>query len=185
MRSPMRVLLTGSTGFLGEYLLAELLEHGHSVWCMYRSEHKKLDTIRFLSTLGLPRAAGHLNWFKGEILDAADKWDDWRRECEGLDGVDTLLHSAASTRLHMDEFGEPLRTNLGSAKALRKLVERHPMKVHLISTAYTCGLIQGQLMYEVNHPRSDFVNVYRGEQVGSGTALDGRSHHSAPLSHRG
>ena len=40
MRSPMKVLLTGSTGFLGEYLLAELLEHGHSVWCLYRSEHR-------------------------------------------------------------------------------------------------------------------------------------------------
>jgi len=160
MQSSMNVLLTGGTGFLGEYLLAELLEHGHSVWCLYRSEHRKLDTIRFLSRLGLPRTAGNLHWFKGEILDAANKWDNWRRECEGLDDVDTLLHSAASTRLHMDEFGEPLRTNLGSAKTLRKLVERHPMKVHLISTAYACGLIQGQMMYEVNHPRGDFVNVY-------------------------
>ncbi len=160
MDSPMKVLLTGGTGFLGEYLLAELLERGHSVWCLYRSEHRKLDTIRFLSGLGLPRTANTLNWFKGEILDAADQWDNWRRECEGLDDVDTLLHSAASTRLHMDEFGEPLRTNLGSAKTLRKLVERKPMKVHLISTAYACGLIQGKMMYEVNHPRGDFVNVY-------------------------
>ncbi|HTY24084.1 MAG TPA: SDR family oxidoreductase [Desulfomonilaceae bacterium] len=160
MGSPMKVLLTGSTGFLGEYLLAELLDRGHSVWCLYRSEHKKLDTIRFLSSLGLPRSAESLHWFKGEVLEAADQWDNWRREHEGIDEVDTLLHNAASTRLHMDEFGEPLKTNLGSAKALRKFVERKPLKVHLVSTAYSCGLIQGEMVYEVNHPRGDFVNVY-------------------------
>ncbi len=75
----------------------------------------------------------------------------------------------------MDESGEPLRTNLGSSRVLRKLVERHPMKVHLISTAYVCGLIQGEVMYEVNHPRGDFVNVYEeskweAEQIWMGNA---------------
>jgi thioester reductase-like protein len=160
MKSGMKVLLTGGTGFLGEYLLAELLDRGHSVWCLYRNEHRKLDTIRFLSSRGLPRSAESLHWFKGEILNAVDQWDDWRRDCEGLDDVDTLLHNAASTRLHMDEFGEPLKTNLGSAKVLRSLVERKPMKVHIVSTAYSCGLVQGETVYEVNHPRGDHVNVY-------------------------
>jgi thioester reductase-like protein len=171
----MKVLLTGGTGFLGEYLLAELLERGHSVWSLYRSESRKLDTIRFLSSLGLPRSASSLHWFKGEILDADEKWDDWVRETPGLEEVDTLLHSAASTRLHMDECGEPLKTNLGSAKTLRKLVERKPMSVHIISTAYVCGLIQGEVMAEVNHPRGDFVNVYEeskweAEQLWMGNA---------------
>ena len=160
MNSSMKVLLTGGTGFLGEYLLAELLERGHPVWCLYRSEHRKLDTIRFLSSFGLPRTADNLNWIKGEILDAADQWDNWRRECEGLDDVDTLLHSAASTRLHMDEFGEPLRTNLGSAKTLRKLgraqADESPSDKHRICLRPD----PGKMMYEVNHPRGDFVNVY-------------------------
>lgn len=160
MGGPMKVLLTGGTGFLGGYLLAELLDRGHSVWSLYRSESRKLDTIRFLSSLNLPRSSESLRWFKGEILKADNQWENWCREHEGLEDVDTLLHSAASTRLHMNEFGEPLKTNLGSAKVLRRLVERKPMKVHLISTAYVCGLIQGQTIGEVNHPRGDFVNVY-------------------------
>jgi thioester reductase-like protein len=160
MEQPMKILLTGGTGFLGEYLLAELLDRGHSVWSLYRSESRKLDTIRFLSGLGLPRSASNLHWFKGEVLDADDQWENWCRECEGLKDVDNLLHSAASTRLHMDECGEPVRTNLGSAKVLRRLIERKPMKAHIISTAYVCGLIQGRRMAEVNHPRGDFVNVY-------------------------
>lgn len=175
MPQPMKVFLTGGTGFLGEYLLVELLDRGHSVWALYRSEARKLDTIRFLGNHGLPRSAESLRWFKGEILDADDEWEQWCRESEGLEGVDTLLHSAASTRLHMDEFGEPLRTNLGSAKALRKLVDRNPMSVHIVSTAYVCGLIQGQTMMEVFHPRGDFVNVYEeskweAEQIWKGAA---------------
>jgi long-chain acyl-CoA synthetase len=175
MDGPMKVLLTGGTGFLGEYLLAELLERGHSVWSLYRSESRKLDTIRFLSSLNLPRSAESLHWFKGEILEADDQWENWCREYDGLEEVDTLLHSAASTRLYMDESGEPLRTNLGSAKILRRLVERKPMKVHLISTAYVCGLIHGKTMMEVNHPRGDFVNVYEeskweSEQIWAGGA---------------
>jgi len=171
----MKVLFTGGTGFLGEYLMAELLERNHCVWAMYRNESRKLDTIRFLGSLGLPRSADSLHWFKGEVLDSNEQWENWCREYPGLEEVDTLLHSAASTRLHMDEFGEPLKTNLGSAKALSKLVERKPMKCHLISTAYVCGLVQGERVLEVNHPRTDFVNVYEeskweAEQIWKGKA---------------
>lgn len=160
MSGPMNVLLTGGTGFLGEYLLGELLTRGHKVWALYRSESRKLDTIRFLGSLGLPRSANNLHWFKCEILKLDEQWDKVCQQNPGIDQVNTLLHNAASTRLHMDKFGEPLRTNLGSAKVLVRLVEHVPMQVHIISTAYVCGLIQGGIIRELNRPRGDFVNVY-------------------------
>lgn len=171
----MNIILTGGTGFLGEYLLAELLERGHSVWALYRSESRKLDTIRFLSSLGLPHSAESLHWFQGEILEIDEKWEEWCRAHPGLKDVDSLLHSAASTRLHIDESGEPLRTNLGSAQALRRLAEKHPLAVHLVSTAYVCGFVQGKFIKEENHPRGDFVNVYEeskweSEQLWAGDA---------------
>ncbi len=171
----MNVLLTGGTGFLGEYLLAELLERNHAVWALYRSESKKLDAIRFLSSLGLPLSAESLNWFKGEVLEADDQWETWCKEYKGLDQVDTLLHSAASTRLHLDESGEPLKTNIGSAKVLRKLMDKHPMQAHMISTAYVCGFVQGRTVPEVIHDRGDFVTVYEeskweAEQIWKGQA---------------
>lgn len=160
MTDPMNVLLTGGTGFLGEYLLAELLERGHSVWALYRTESRKLDTIRFLGGQGLPRSAESLRWFKGEVSDIDEEWPRWRKQYPGLEDVDTLIHSAASTRLHMDETGEPLKTNLGSARALKRLMQRKPMKAHLISTAYVCGSVQGKLVNEINHPPGDWLNVY-------------------------
>lgn len=160
MAPSMNVFVTGGTGFLGEYLIAELLERGHNVWAIYRSESRKLDTIRFLGSMGLPHSAESLRWVRGDVLEADEQWDNWCLENPGLQDVESIIHSAASTRLHMDETGEPLKTNLGSARALRKLVERKPLKIHLISTAYVCGMIQGLRMFEVNHPRGDFLNVY-------------------------
>lgn len=175
MSEKMTVLLTGGTGFLGEYLMAELLERGHVVWAHYRSESRKLDTIRFLSSIGLPRSADSLKWFKGGLLEADDQWEQWKKLYDGIDDVDTLIHSAASTRLHMDETGEPLRTNIGSTQTLKRLVDKKPLRVHLISTAYVCGLIQGERVFEANHPRGDFVNVYEeskweAEQIWGGNA---------------
>jgi thioester reductase-like protein len=175
MGRPLKVLLTGGTGFLGEYLLAELLERGHSVWALYRSESRKLDTLRFLSSFGLPHSAESLHWFKCELLELADKWSERARTCKGLLGVDTLLHSAASTKLHLDETGEPVRTNAGSARVLRTLTATHPMRVHLVSTAYVCGAAGRKRVYEVNHPRGAFLNVYEeskweAEQLWAGEA---------------
>ena len=156
----MRVLLTGGTGFLGEYLLAELLEREHAVWALYRSEPRRLETIRFLGSLGLPRNAADIHWLKCDLLELDAQWDALRRQNPGLDLVDTLLHSAASTRFHMDRFGDPLRTNLGGARVLARFTERIALQTHIISTAYVCGLVQGGIVREINHPRGNFVNVY-------------------------
>ncbi|WP_028325510.1 SDR family oxidoreductase [Desulfatirhabdium butyrativorans] len=160
MNGPMNVLLTGATGFLGEYLLAELLERGHTVWALYRNASRRIDTIRFLGSLGLPYTADSLHWFKCEVLELDKRWDRLCQQHPGIHEVNTLLHSAASIRLHMDKSGEPLRTNLGGAKVLARLAERIPIQVHMISTAYVCGLVQGAIIREINHPPGDFVNVY-------------------------
>jgi hypothetical protein len=67
----MKIFLTGATGFLGEYLLTRLLDRGHHVWCLYRNEARRLDTIDFLGSFGLPRSTKSLCWVKGDILEVA------------------------------------------------------------------------------------------------------------------
>ena len=49
----MKVLLTGGLGYLGEYLLAELLKRDHTVWALYRTDLSRLKTVRFVSGLGV------------------------------------------------------------------------------------------------------------------------------------
>lgn len=171
----MRVFLTGGTGFLGQYLLAELLERGHDVCCLYRTDQRRIDTVRFLSGFGLPRTSSSLFWVKGDVLDAAKRWREWCGEQRRLEDLDSILHCAASTRFHLDKHGEPIRTNVGSAEALKALIAIQPMQVHLISTAYVCGLIQDQTVTEVNHHAGNFGNIYEeskweAEQIWTGHA---------------
>ena len=171
----MRVFLTGATGFLGEYLLQELLQRGHSVWCLYRQPAKRWDTVRFLSGSGLPRQSADLHWVQGDLMEVADRWPEWTAASPGLSDVDTLLHCAASMQLHLDSRGEPLRTNAGSAGVLQRVLQLQPMQAHLISTAYVCGRVEGGFVREELHPRGDFVNVYEeskweAERLWSGQA---------------
>jgi len=155
----MTVLITGGTGCLGEYMLAELLRKKDPVWALYRTESKRDSTIDFLKRRNLPGFES-LRWINGDVLEIADKWRSWCDRHPGLDQVDNLIHSAASLRFKEDKNGEPLRTNVGGAEAIRQLVQSVPIAVHLISTAYVCGFVQDKVVYEVNHPRGEFVNIY-------------------------
>lgn len=156
----MRFFLTGATGFLGEYLLREMLERDHEVWCLYRSPAKRWDTVRFLSGFGLPRQTDKLHWLQGDLLAIADSWPQWIRDYPALAKVDQLLHCAASMQLHLAADGEPLRTNVGSASVLLRLLELQPMQAHLVSTAYVCGRVEQGWVSETPHPRGNFVNSY-------------------------
>lgn len=160
MKNTMKVLLTGATGFLGEYLLVELISRGHTVYGLYRNERKKMKTESFLKSLGYSLPPDRLHWLEGDVLDICDCWDDWEQTCPALVEVDNVLHSAASLRFNLNEAGDPMRTNVGSAQALRQLLDRKPIKVHLMSTAFVCGLVRGRVLSEVIHPRGDFVNAY-------------------------
>ena len=171
----MNVFLTGATGFLGEYLLAELLERGHRVWALYRDESKRIKTAQFLSDLGLNPGGPKLQWLKGDVVEVSRHWEQWEEELPSLKEVDHILHSAASLRFRLNSSGEPRRTNIGGAQALWELTRRRPMQVHLISTAYVCGLIPGGLVCEANHPRGNFANAYEeskweAEQLWAGNA---------------
>jgi thioester reductase-like protein len=171
----MNVFLTGATGFLGEYILAELLDRGHNVWALYRNNSRKLATLRFLSSVGLPKAVNNLFWCQGDVLYIDRQWELWCKQHKALSQIDTVIHNAASTRLHLDETGEPLKTNLGGAQALMRLGECKPFSFHLISSAYVCGLVQGSIVYERNHSHPDFVTVYEeskweAEQIWMGKA---------------
>lgn len=171
----MRVFLTGATGFLGEYLLRELLLRGHSVWCLYRQPGKRLDTVRFLSESGLPRQAGDLHWVQGDLMAAADNWPAWIAADPLLRDVDALLHCAAAMQLHLDSRGEPLRTNVGSVAVLQRLLQMQPMSAHVVSTAYVCGRVEGDSVPERPHPRGQFVNVYEESKWEAERLWDGQA----------
>jgi len=156
----MRVFLTGGTGFVGQYILAELLGREHKVWALYRNESKRLETELFLAAEHCDTGKGALSWLAGDIQDVDTLWDRWLRDDPGLEEADTVIHCAASLRFSANDSGEPFATNLKGAEALHRLVTRRPMQAHLLSTAYVCGYVGRDVVREEFHTRVTFNNEY-------------------------
>lgn len=135
------VLLTGATGFVGSFVLAELLQNSNAnIHCLVRAkdEASALERIhKSLSLYGL--------------------WDDiFRHRLVGLPGdlsqprlgltaetfatladeLDIIIHNGASTN-EFDPYSRLAGVNVGSAKEILRLASRgrRVTPVHLVSTA--------------------------------------------------
>lgn len=71
------ILLTGATGFLGGYVLNELVENGHEVTCLVRNS-SNIDNIKKLN----------VKYVYGEL-------DDQKSICEALKGKEALINIAS------------------------------------------------------------------------------------------
>ncbi|HEY3245059.1 MAG TPA: NAD(P)-dependent oxidoreductase [Phycisphaerae bacterium] len=86
----MRVAVTGATGFIGRYIVNQLLAEGCSVKAWYRSSSDRGGFARPLPD-GRGSEQGALEWVEGELGDA-------RARRALVDGVDAVVHAA----LHHD-----------------------------------------------------------------------------------
>jgi nucleoside-diphosphate-sugar epimerase len=74
----MRVAMTGATGFIGRYIVSQLVGAGHSVRCWYRSASDRS---------GFENQADSIEWLEGRLGDE-------RATTELVRGVDALVHAA-------------------------------------------------------------------------------------------
>src|SRR6266851_6881454 len=77
VKSKMRVLLTGGSGFLGSYVAEQLSTAGHEVVALVR----KSSNRKFLSSLP------NVSFTYGSVEDAA-------AAAAAVDGVDAIVHAA-------------------------------------------------------------------------------------------
>ncbi|MEP0848740.1 MAG: SDR family oxidoreductase [Phycisphaerae bacterium] len=155
------ILLTGATGFLGHYLLAELLREP-SVRCRLMLRPPMHGGAQRLATLvgdlGLDldslRAAGRVELLEGEL-------PDHRPDASRLSGVTCVVHAAANTSFDADRTGEPARTNLDGTRAMLHLAgEAGIRRFVLVSTAFVCGDRRGRIAERVSPRAPTFANVY-------------------------
>ncbi len=136
---PIDVFLTGATGFLGHYVLAELLAHPH-IRCrvLLRPPISKTSERlgKLLVDMGLNLSAlianGRILPVEGELPDSLN-WED-------ISGVDMVLHAAGNTTFHANGSGEPAMTNIDGTRAI--LLQATNAKIRrfsFVSTAYVCG----------------------------------------------
>ncbi len=154
-----RVLLTGATGFIGHYLLADLLRR--QVRCavllrspLDRSTRRLADMLCELGVvLDEQLSSGQVVLLTGDLVCGLP-------DPTGQ-GIRSIIHTAASTRFESDPMGEPKRTNVTGTFALLRWAQTHGINdLHLVSSAYRCGKAHCQVRETIEGERPEFHNPY-------------------------
>jgi dihydroflavonol-4-reductase len=120
-----KVLVTGGTGFIGAYIIKELIEKGYSVRAIRRN--KKLPF--FIS----PEILNKVEWVSGDILDVISL-------NEAMQGMDHVIHSAASVSFIKKERRQLYNTNVdGTANIVNLALENEIKKLVHISSISALG----------------------------------------------
>ena len=156
---PCTTLMTGATGFLGSFVLRDLLSRGHRVVAMLRSPlgESRRRLLDLLGKLGLDAEryleTGQLSLAEGSLPDHLPE-PVWGR-------TDDILHNAASLELFANGNGDPFRTNVTGAEALIRWAGDHGVRdIHTVSTAYTCGWNDGCIGEIFHSPEPEFQTDY-------------------------
>ncbi|PPT91133.1 hypothetical protein XthCFBP4691_09100 [Xanthomonas theicola] len=127
---PRSILLTGATGFVGRFLLAQLLhDTSATVHCLVRARSNQEASTRLrdvLTTSGLWQD----DWADRVVAVPGDL----RAPRFDVEGVDTVYHCA--TRMnHLEAYASAKLENVAASEALlRYATERSPKIIHFIST---------------------------------------------------
>ncbi|MEU8775694.1 amino acid adenylation domain-containing protein [Streptomyces sp. NPDC048606] len=144
-RDPRRILLTGATGFVGAFLLRELLartaDGGAELLCLVRGRspqraRARLNEVALSYGLGPLADDPRVEVLPGDLalpglgLDAAA----WRRLTHGAGAVDAIVHSGAHVH-HLSPYERLRPANVdGTRELLRLAAEGRPTRFHHLST---------------------------------------------------
>ena len=141
-----KILLTGATGFLGQHIQRELIDAGHQVRALSRSE--QADTL--LASQGAEPA-------RAELTDA----DSLLRATKN---VDAIFHTAADTNTWRVNNAAQTRTNVGGIQNLLAAAKANGVKqiLHTSSVSAYSHLAHGVLREDVaQHGGESWINYER------------------------
>ncbi|NIL97510.1 MAG: NAD-dependent epimerase/dehydratase family protein [Planctomycetales bacterium] len=165
------LLLTGSTGLVGGYLLRYLLEKEEHVAVLVRSTRIQPAVDRVEAVMQrwerlegrtLPRPVvleGDLTTPQLGLDDQATRWV--------TEHCDRVLHNAASMTFREDPRShEPFRTNVDGVQNMLDLCRRTGVRqFHHVSTAYVCGLRTGSVLETELDLGQENGNVYERSKL--------------------
>jgi amino acid adenylation domain-containing protein/thioester reductase-like protein len=139
LRAPRQILLTGATGFLGSFVLRELLDTtGAQIYCLARASEDKQAAARVLRSLRGYGLAGGVDSSRITAI-AADLEKPLCGLPESLFGllaeqVDLICHNGARVNL-VDTYERLRAANVGGTRELLRLAAARRVKpVHYVST---------------------------------------------------
>lgn len=120
-----KVLVTGGTGFLGVYIIRELVEKGYSVRAIRRSNS--------LPAFIAPAILEKVEWISGDILDVVGLE-------EAMDDADAVVHAAAKMSFAARDRQELFGTNIdGTANVVNIALEKNIKRLIHISSVAALG----------------------------------------------
>lgn len=140
------VLVTGGTGFLGAYIIKELVAKGIPVRAIRRRNH--------LPAFIPPSVFNRVDWRDGDVLDIAGLEDY-------MDGIDTIIHSAAKVSFRDSERRDMFRVNIeGTANVVNLALEKNIRQlIHVSSVAALGRKSNGTIVTEAKKWEDDKVNT--------------------------
>jgi dihydroflavonol-4-reductase len=151
-----KVFVTGGTGFLGAYIIKELIEKNYSVRAIRRS-HK----LPFFIAQDI---LNKVEWVEGDILDVV-ALDD------AMTGIDAVIHAAGKVSFNKKEIKEIFKTNIeGTANVVNSALAQDVKRfVHVSSVAALGRSGDGEKINETKQWKESKRNTpyatskYRGE----------------------
>lgn len=123
------VLVTGGTGFLGSYIIKQLVEKDYAVRAIRRSN--KLPS--WISKEIFEK----VDWVEGDVLDVVALHD-------AMVGVDTVIHSAAIVSFVKKDRNEMYKVNVeGTANVVNMALEKNVRRFIHISSVAALGRTTG------------------------------------------
>lgn len=119
------ILVTGGTGFLGAYIIKNLVEKGHAVRAIRRSTN-----LPFFIDKGI---WDKVEWVDGDVLDVVALG-------EAMQGVDAVIHSAAIVSFTADNRKEMYKVNIeGTANVVNMALETDVRRLLHVSSVAALG----------------------------------------------
>lgn len=121
-----KVLVTGGTGFLGAYIIDELVKQGYAVRALRRNGSKLPSFI--------PQEIWEkVEWAEGDILDVISLQD-------ALQNIDAVIHSAAVVSFSREDRQQMYQVNVdGTANVMNMSLEQGVERVIHISSVAALG----------------------------------------------
>jgi dihydroflavonol-4-reductase len=150
------ILVTGGTGFLGSYIIKELVEKN----CRVRAIRRSNKLPAYISK----EIFDKVEWVHGDILDVISLE-------EGMEGVDTVIHSAAIVSFVKKDREQMYRVNIeGTANVVNMALEKNVTRlIHISSVAAlgrttTGGSVNEEKKWEESKVNTHYAkSKYKGE----------------------
>jgi dihydroflavonol-4-reductase len=152
----IKILVTGGTGFLGSYIIKELVEKNFMVRAIRRSN-------KFPSYIS-KEIFDKVDWVDGDILDVISLE-------EAMEGIDTIIHAAAVISFAKQDREQMYRVNVeGTANIVNMALEKNVRRlIHISSVAAlgrttTGGSVNEEKKWEESKVNTHYAkSKYKGE----------------------